>query len=190
MTTQYEMNKLTKKANAVDKLKINAEFSCEENGIGGITSCPVKSHHMNDDGSVTVRLDYWPPHDRTDELKQQTKRIQELEQQLKAAANHAKYCEDKMDEAIRRHCDMSDQYANRTRMIEEQLQALTKTLNDLKTVQAPAFLIKPQVDMLERAKQCVPAKRVLQQIDRDGNNWRKGWNECCDEMLDNLNQLK
>jgi len=40
---------------------INAEFYCIENGITGTTDAPVKKVYLNDDGSITVRIDYWPP---------------------------------------------------------------------------------------------------------------------------------
>lgn len=40
--------------------KIHAEFYTESGGIYGTTNAPIKSVSMNDDGSLTVRLDYWP----------------------------------------------------------------------------------------------------------------------------------
>lgn len=41
--------------------KINAMFSYEGNGIQGSCSVPVKRVEVNDDGSFTAVLDYWPP---------------------------------------------------------------------------------------------------------------------------------
>lgn len=48
----------------VHEFKVHAEFRCEdEHGVVGTTSIPVHSVRWNDDDSITVTLDYWPPQD-------------------------------------------------------------------------------------------------------------------------------
>jgi hypothetical protein len=41
---------------------VYAEFYVKSGDLSGVTNCPVKSHTVNDDGSLTVRLDFWPMH--------------------------------------------------------------------------------------------------------------------------------
>lgn len=42
-------------------MQIRVLFECVENGVTGTTSAPVKRVEGEDDGTLTVVLDYWPP---------------------------------------------------------------------------------------------------------------------------------
>lgn len=42
-------------------MQIRVLFECAENGVTGTTSAPVKRVELEDDGTLTAVLDYWPP---------------------------------------------------------------------------------------------------------------------------------
>lgn len=46
--------------NHVEVPKINAKFECASLGVVGTKEAPIKRVERQDDGSVTVVIDYWP----------------------------------------------------------------------------------------------------------------------------------